>query len=71
MLENARPVSPQKMLFIASKIFSINPARVIINKNQLIAGKMKITFIDENYLIIKIDNVSIDLTFWLIYKKYN
>lgn len=63
MLENARPVSPQKMLFIASKIFSINPARVIINKNQLIAGKMKITFIDENYLIIKIDNVSIDLTF--------
>lgn len=60
---NARPVSPQKMLFIASKIFSINPARVIINKNQLIAGKMKITFIDENYLIIKIDNVSIDLTF--------
>lgn len=63
MLENARPVSPQKMLFIASKIFSINPARVIINKNQLIAGKMKITFIDENYLIIKIDNVSINLTF--------
>lgn len=63
MLENARPVSPRKMIYIAQKLFAINPARIIINKNQLIAGKMKITFIDENYLIIKIDNVSIDLTF--------
>lgn len=51
------------MVHVASKLFAINPARVIIDGDTLIAGKMKITFIDENYLIIKIDNVSIDLTF--------
>lgn len=56
-------LNAHKMKFIAEKIFSINPTRVIINKNQLIAGKIKIIFIDENNLIIKIDNTSINLTF--------
>lgn len=49
---------------ILEKNFGINPARLLIlSKNTFQAGKMKITFIDENYLIIKIDNVSINLTF--------
>lgn len=56
-------LNARMMIHTASKLFAINPARVIIDGDTLIAGKMKITFIDENYLIIKIDNVSINLTF--------
>lgn len=52
----------RRMQFIAEKIFSINPARTIVDGNTLKAGAIKIIFIDENHLIMKIDNVSINIT---------
>ena len=56
-------LAPRMMVHVASKLFAINPARVIIDGDTLIAGKMKIVFIDEKSLIIIIDNISINLTF--------
>ena len=62
MLDTCPILSPRKMIHIAQKLFATNPARVIIDDNTLIAGRMKITFINENNLIIKIDNQSINIT---------
>ena len=56
-------LAPRMMINTASKLFAINPARVIIDGNTLIAGAIKIIFINDNTLSVCIDNVSINLTF--------
>lgn len=56
-------LAPRMMVHIASKLFAINPARVIIDGDTLIAGTIKIIFTSNNTLMLCINNVSINLTF--------
>ena len=56
-------LAPRMMVHVASKLFAINPARVIIDGDTLIAGTIKIIFVNDNTLSVCIDNVSINLTF--------
>lgn len=56
-------LNARMMIHTASKLFAINPARVIIDGDTLIAGKIKIIFTSDNTLMLCINNVSINLTF--------